>query len=154
MRPLLALSVALLMLGGCHAKGGDKPQIRDAWVRMAAVPGRPAAGYFTLKGAKADDKLLRIDSAVVKTIELHQGGMQGGMMTMKPITDVPLPAGATIEFAPGGNHAMLFDIDTAITPGTAIPMLFTFESGARIEVEAKTVPAGGDDMGGMGGMKH
>jgi len=149
MRGLLILSMTVLMLAGCGAKATDKPQVRDAWVRLAAVPGRPAAGYFTLKGGKADDKLLRIDSALVKAIELHEGGMSGGMMTMKPIAAVPLPAGATIEFAPGGNHAMLFDIDKAITPGTAIPLLFSFANGVKVEVEAKTVPAGSDDIGGM-----
>ena len=149
MRSLMIVSSALLMLTACSPKGADKPRIRDAWVRLAAVPGRPAAGYFTITGSKADDKLLRIDSAVVKTIELHEGGMSGNMATMKPIAEVPVSAGGTVEFAPGGNHAMLFDVDKAITPGTAIPMLFSFASGAKVEVEAKTVPAGGDDMGGM-----
>ena len=63
-------------------------------------------------------------------------------------TNVTVPAGATVKFAPSGNHAMLFGVDPRITPGTAIPMLFTFKSGTKIEVEAKTVAAG-DDMGGM-----
>ncbi len=149
MRRLFALSIMLVALGACHQKMADKPHVRDAWVRLAAVPGRPAAGYFTLTGGKAGDRLVRIDSAVVKRIELHEGMMTGGMMSMKPIAEVAVPAGTTVEFSPGGNHVMLFDIDPAITPGTAIPMLFTFASGAAFEAEAKTVPAGGDDMTGM-----
>lgn len=153
MRRLFAASLVLLALAACAPKGGEKPVVKDAWVRLAVVPGRPAAGYFTLKGAAKDDRLLRIDSAVVKTIELHENVMNGGVMTMRQMTDVPLPAGATVEFSPSGNHAMLFDIDSRITPGTAIPMLFSFASGARVEVEAKTVPAGGD-AGDMGGMHH
>ncbi len=54
-----------------------------------------------------------------------------------------------VEFAPGGKHAMLFDVDPAITPGTEIPMLFTFASGYAFQAGAKSVPAGGDDMAGM-----
>ncbi len=155
MRRLLLPVIALLALAGCQPKGDEKPLVKDAWVRLAAVPGRPAAGYFTLTGAAKDDRLLRIDSAVVKTIELHENVMNGDVMTMRQMADVPVPAGATIAFAPGGNHAMLFDVDARITPGTAIPMLFSFASGAKIEVEAKTVPAGGDDgAGDMGGMHH
>jgi copper(I)-binding protein len=150
MRGLLILSLALLALPGCKPKSADKPQIRDAWVRLAAVPGRPAAGYFTIVGGSKDDRLMRIDSAVVKSIELHQNNMAGGMMSMKPMANVPVAAGTMVEFAPSGNHAMLFDVDARITPGTAIPMLFTFASGAAIEAEAKTVPAGGDEMPGMG----
>lgn len=152
MRRFAVTTLALLILAGCGQKGGDKPVVKDAWVRMAVVPGRPAAGYFTVKGAAKDDRLLSIDSAVVDKIELHEGRMSGGMMTMRPMADMPIPAGATIEVAPGGDHAMLFGIDQRITPGTAIPMVFTFASGARISAEAKTVPAGGDD--GMGGMHH
>lgn len=135
---------ALLALAACGPKAAEKPAVRDATVRLAAVPGRPAAGYFTLQGGRTDDRLLRIDSAVVNRIELHQGTMSGGMMTMRQMADVPLAAGATVKFAPGGDHAMLFGVDKRITPGTAIPMLFTFQSGARIEVEAKTVAADGD----------
>lgn len=144
MRRFPAVTIALLALAACHPKGGEKPVITDAWVRLSAVADRPGAGYFTLKGARNDDRLLRIDSAVVDKIELHEGMKDGSMMTMRPMADVPLPAGTTIIFAPGANHAMLFGIDRRITPGTAIPMLFTFSSGAKVEVEAKTVPAGGD----------
>lgn len=141
-------TLALLALAGCHPKGGEKPRVEDAVVRLAAVSDRPAAGYFTLVGARADDRLLRIDSAVVNKIELHQVGMSGSVMTMRQMADLPLPAGATVKFEPGGNHAMLFGIDKRITSGTAIPMLFTFRSGARVEVEAKTIGAA-DDMAGM-----
>jgi len=144
MRRLFAATFALLALASCHPKGSDKPLVEDAWVRLPAIPDRPGAGYFTLRGAKADDTLLKVESAVVGRIELHEGGMRGGMMTMTPIAEVPLAARSTVDFAPGGNHAMLFGIDPRITPGTAIPMLFTFKSGARVEAEAKTVPAGGD----------
>lgn len=152
MRRLSAAVIALLALISCHPKGGEKPVVKDAWVRLAVVPGRPAAGYFTVKGSAANDRLLSIDSAVVDKIELHEGGMSAGMTTMRPLAELQVPAGATVELAPGGNHAMLFGIDQRITPGTAIPMVFTFASGARIPVEAKTVPAGGD--GDMGGMHH
>lgn len=144
MRRFPTMTIVLLALTACHPKAGEKPAVTDAWVRLPAVPDRPGAGYFTLKGARSDDRLLRVDSAVVEKIELHEGMKVGDMMTMRPMTDVPLPAGTTIAFAPGANHAMLFGVDSRITPGTAIPMLFTFSSGAKVEVEAKTVPAGGD----------
>ena len=145
MRRLLATSFVLVALAACHPQRDEKPAVKDAWVRLPAVAGRPAAGYFTLKSAKADDRLLSIDSAVVNKIELHEEVMNGGVMTMRQMADVPLPKGTDVAFAPGGKHAMLFGVDARITPGTAIPLLFTFQSGARIEAEAKTMAAG-DDM--------
>lgn len=150
MRRLLAVTIAMSLLAGCDAQRNDKPVVKEVRVRLAAVPDRPAAGYFELVGSDKDDRLLRIDSAVVNKIELHEVGMSGGLMTMRQMADVPLPKGATVEFAPGGSHAMLFGVDARITPGTAIPMLFTFKSGAQVKVEGRTIAAGGD----MGAMHH
>jgi periplasmic copper chaperone A len=132
---------ALLLLAACGRGGGD-PVVGEAWARHPAVPGRPGAAYFTIRGGAADDRLVAIRSAVVDRIELHESGMAGGMMTMKPLADVPVPAHATVRFAPGGNHAMLFGIDPRITPGTGIPLAFRFASGKTIEGEAKSVAAG------------
>jgi len=148
MRRMLTHSFALLILAACHPQGSEKPAVKEAWVRLPAVAGRPAAGYFILKGAKADDRLLSIDSAVVNKIELHEEVMNGGVMTMRQLAEVRLPKGTDVAFAPGGKHAMLFGVDARITPGTAIPLLFTFQSGAKIEAEAKTMAAG-DDMESM-----
>ena len=154
MRRILLLATAAIAVTACKPKLADQPRVKDAWVRLSPVPGRPAAGYFELKGGTADDKLVGIDSAVVEKIELHQSSMSGGMMTMTPIAEVAIPAGGKVEFSPEGNHAMLFGVNAAIKPGTAIPLLFHFASGKSFEAEAKTVAAGTEqgadhDMGGM-----
>ena len=148
MHRTIAAVMALVALSACQPRGAGQPVVKDARVRLAVVPGGPAGGYFTLEGGAKDDRLLRIDSAVVNKIELHESVMNGGVMTMRPIAEVPVPAGKTVAFAPGGSHAMLFGVDPRITAGTAVPMLFTFASGAKIEVEAKSAAAG-DDMDGM-----
>ena len=141
-RILLALSL-LAALPGCHRRGDHDRSVAAAWVSLPAVPGRPGAAYFTLKAGPRPMRLTGIQSAVVRRIELHEGGMRGGMMTMRPLADVAVPAGSTVAFAPGGNHAMLFGIDPAIAPGTAVPLRFDFAGGRSVEVEAKTVGPGG-----------
>ncbi|PTQ07328.1 hypothetical protein CLG96_17390 [Sphingomonas oleivorans] len=141
-RLALAATLSALALGACGRQDAGQLAVRDAWVRLPAVAGRPAAAYFTLKGGSAADRLTGIQSAVVERIELHAGGAKDGMTTMRPIEGVDIAAGGTVEFAPGGNHAMLFGIDKAIRPGTAIPMNFRFASGKAVEVEARTVAAG------------
>jgi copper(I)-binding protein len=141
--------LALALLAGCGGHGSE-PKVTHAWVRLPAVPGRPAAAYFTVAGARSDDTLVRVESAVVKRIEMHESMASGGagpgrgMMTMKPLASVAIPAGTEMPFAPGGRHLMLFDVDPAITPGTAIPLRFGFASGKTTEAEAKTVAAGED----------
>lgn len=133
--------MAVAALTGCS--NAALPVASDAWVRLAAVPGRPAAGYFTLHGGRADTKLVSVAVAGVPRVELHLSRMTAGdMMTMDATPAVDLPAGATLSFAPGGQHAMLFDVPATLTPGKSAPMTFRFADGQTAVAEAKVVSAG------------
>ena len=138
------MALACLAVAACQPAAPKTVAVKYAWARLSPVPGRPAALYFTLTGAATPDRLVAIDSALVKRIELHEsmGGGMDGMTTMKPLSGVDVPVRGSALFQPGGKHAMLFDVDPAIRPGTAIPLRFRFASGAATEVEAKTVGAG------------
>jgi copper(I)-binding protein len=137
----LALA-GLFALAAC--KGHDSaPKITQAWVRLPAVAGQPAAAYFTIQGGSAEERLVRIETTLAQRTEMH-ASMSGihNMTMMAPIDHIAVPAGATIRFAPGNNHAMVYGLDKVVTPGTAIPLRFGFASGKIAEAEAKTVAAG------------
>jgi len=140
----LAPFAPFLLLAACHRPAAE-PKVTEAWVRLPAVSGQPAAAYFTLHGGRSAKTLIRMESALAAKTEMHQNmrGMQG-MTSMAPLDHVDVPAGATVQFKPGGNHAMLFGLDPAIRPGTAVPIRFGFSDGTTAEAEAKTVAAGGD----------
>ncbi|PZU07965.1 copper chaperone PCu(A)C [Sphingomonas sp.] len=141
---LLAAPLAILaLLPACSARDAQ-PKVTQAWVRLPAVPGRPAAAYFTIAGGRGAETIVRVESALAKRVEMHESMGSGGMMTMKPLATVPVPAHDRLVFAPGGRHLMLFDVDPVVTPGTAIPLRFGFASGRTAEAEAKTVAAGED----------
>jgi periplasmic copper chaperone A len=140
----------LAALSACKGQesASAKPEavsVTDAVVRLSPVEGRPSAAYFTIHGGKAPDRLTAVSSPKAATIELHENSMEGGMMSMKAITGVDVPASGEVIFKSGGNHGMVFGIDPAVKAGEAIPMRFTFQSGASVDAEAKTVAAG-DDM--------
>lgn len=132
----------LLMLVACHASSSP-PQVTQAWVRLPAVAGQPAAAYFTIHSGGSDDKLIKIESTLAKRTDMHESmtGMHN-MASMAPIDHVDVPAGATVSFAPGGNHAMVYGLDPVVVPGTAVPLRFGFASGKTAEAEAKSVAAG------------
>jgi copper(I)-binding protein len=135
---------ALVLLAACH-RSAEAPVAGRAWVRLPAVGGAPAAGYLTLTGGRKATALVRVESAMVQRIEMHESmGGAGGVMTMKPLDRLDVPAGGTVSFAPAGKHLMLFGIDPAVKPGTAVPLRFGFADGTTAEAEAKTVAAGED----------
>ncbi|RHW16593.1 copper chaperone PCu(A)C [Sphingomonas gilva] len=141
MKPVSLLApFALLALAGC----GQEPQLRvsDGWVRLAAAPGRPAAAYFTVHGGPAPARLISVDSSVVVRAEMHETTKQDGAMRMRPIESVEIPAEGEVSFAPGGKHVMFFNVNPGIKPGSAVPMIFTFADGMRIQYSARALAAG------------
>lgn len=140
-RFLMTLPLAAFALAACQP-GAQDVSVDDAWVRLPPVAGRPAAGYFTLHGGAKADRLVAVTSAKAGRVELHESGMAGGMMTMRAIDGADVPAGGEVKFAPGGNHAMLFDVAADVRPGGTIPLSFRFASGKTLEVAARAQAAG------------
>lgn len=139
----IAAPVALLFLAGCDtAPKAPEVAVKEAWVRLPAVAGRPGAAYFTLESNASPMKLVSVASPDVERIELHDSMSEGGMMKMAPLTDTAFPAGGTMKFEPGGKHAMLFGIDPKIQPGGKIRLTFTFDPAPAVTAEAEARAAG------------
>lgn len=136
---LIPLGV-LLVLAAC----GQRPELRvaDGWVRLPAVPGNPAAAYFTIHGGETADRLIGVTSPVAVRTEMHQTMETGGVSSMAPLDSVDIPPKGEIAFAPGGRHVMLFNINPGIVPGKTVRMIFTFNSGERIIYDAPARAAG------------
>jgi copper(I)-binding protein len=147
MKPLalpLLLMAAMLPLGSCHrASPGPGVVVEHAWVRLPAVTGGAAAGYFAAT-ATADDALLGV-SAPGARVELHEtmsitgSGTMGAMTGMRPIASVALPAGDEVRFAPGGKHLMIFGLDSKLKKGGTAPLTFRFRTSAPVTAPAQLV---------------
>ena len=137
---MVAVLAGALLLAGCLKPA--EIEVEDAWVRLPAVAGRPAVGYFTLHGGEQATRLDAVNADRAQRTEMHEsmaGG--GGMTTMRPIRAVPLPANGTITFAPGGKHLMLFGVNAALQPGGYTLFNFTFADGSRMERKAWAIGA-------------
>jgi periplasmic copper chaperone A len=140
-RITLLAPLMLTALAAC----GQEPQLRvsDGWVRLSPLPDRPSAAYFTIHGGPTPAQLISVRSSVAIRTEMHDMAMNGNVMQMRPITgNLPIPAEGTVDFAPGGKHIMLFNMNPGIKPGSRVPFLFTFADGTRIEYNARAQAAG------------
>jgi copper(I)-binding protein len=138
---LRAAPFALLALAGCHHHG-HRLHADKAWVRLAAVAGNPAAAYFTIHGGKNPNRLIAIDSPAAGSTELHQSMKTGGMAAMQRLDGVDVPAQATVAFAPGGYHVMLFGVGAQVKPGDTMLLVARFAKGDPVGMTAKVVGAG------------
>lgn len=145
----LACTAAVVLLVMAMATGiapvaaATVSRITRAWVRLPAVPGRPAAGYFTLTAGSAAVVLTTVASPLAR-VELHGMSMAGGVMRMDALPSVRIAADERASFVPNGRHLMLFDLPASVKPGAAIPLSFRFADGSTVKVDAIARAAGAD----------
>lgn len=117
--------------------------ISNTWFR--ALPNNlPAAGYFTLKNVGAKPvSLTGADSSACGMLMLHKTERMGGMNHMSMIDSVDVPAGGTLNFAPGGYHLMCMDPTTALKPGGSVSVTLKFADGMALKAEFSVKSATG-----------
>jgi hypothetical protein len=117
------------------------------------MPGGNGAVYMKLmNGGDSDDSLLKAESNIAATIELHETTMEGDVMRMQPIAQVSIPAGGTATLEPGGKHIMLLGLKQELTPGTSFTVTLHFEHAAPLTLAAEVRDAAMPTMeGGAGG---
>ena len=113
----------------------------------ATPPGAMSGGaYLTIENSgTATATLVSAASPVAGAVELHQMTMDGGMMTMRAVRTIDVPAGAKLELKPGGYHLMLLDLKQPLKQGETFPLKLTFEKLGTVEVavEVEAMGAGG-----------
>lgn len=153
----LLLALALAAPGGLSspvAAHGDEPHVMDAWVRLPAVSGRPAGGYFTAHGTDAADTLVAVSSPKAERIELHSMTMEAGVMKMRAERGFVLPANGALKLAPGGNHLMIFGLSPDVKTGAKLPLTLRFQSGAQVTVNAEARAAADAAKPAASGQHH
>ena len=136
MRNALALTALLapLALSAC---GDPAPSYIDqAWVRLSPNKETPSAGYFVAHGGDAGAQIRGVMTDYALKVEMHESVEKNGVMSMKPIDSVDVPAKGEVAFAPGGKHLMLWGVnDTAISRGK-MQLTFLMGNGDRLLVDA------------------
>ena len=143
-----AIAAVFLIGSRVPALAADAVSVGKPWVR-ATVPGQSVAGAYLDITAKADAVLVGVASPVAARAELHTMTMDGGVMKMRPLDKLDLPAGKTVNLKPGGHHVMLIDIRRELKAGERVPLTLTVQDprGARstlqVDAEVRAAPGGG-----------
>lgn len=124
-----------------HAMPKAAPHVMNAWVRLPAVSGRPAGGFFLVHGMASADALVGVSSPKAQRIEMHSMKEEGGVMRMRAGTSFAVPAKGELRFEPGGSHLMIFGLAADVKPGDRLPLIFAFGSGAKVTLNAEARPA-------------
>jgi copper(I)-binding protein len=151
-KAMLALAALFLVAGGAMAHDYTLKSLSiDHAFARATPPGAKTGGAFFVveNTGTTSDRLIRVASSAAGGAELHEMAMDGGVMKMRAIAAMDVPAGGRLELKPGGYHVMMIDLKQPLKAGEKVPLTLTFERAGSIDIAVDV-----EAMGSMGGMTH
>lgn len=122
---LLALSVFLAAISPATAV-----EVREAWARATAPGQKVGVTYLTIKSVNSA-RLLAVNSAICKRVEIHSSSMEGGVMRMRQLKELKLPAGEDVVLAPMGTHFMLMELHSPLKEGDRFELVLVVREGGK-----------------------
>jgi len=109
---------------------GDVVAVTNAWVREAMSQANTNAGYLTfVNSSPGDVTLVSVESDAFERVEIHEMATVHGLMKMREIDKLVIPANGRVELAPGGKHLMMHGPTESLPVGKQIDIRLNFASG-------------------------
>ncbi len=147
---------ALAGLPGGLARAAETIQITDAKARPTPPGATSGVVYLTVMNhGAADDTLTSVATSVADAASMHRTVNDSGIMKMEPVGSLPVKAGGTLSFAPGGLHIMLTGLKRPLKPGDDFPITLNFATAGPVTttVAVGAIGPAAHGMHDMPGMK-
>lgn len=148
---LLIAALPLLASAADSALRIDAPYVR------LVPPNAPASAAFMLisNSGSAQRQLVKAQSPVAQTVELHTHVDDHGVMKMRPVANIAVDANSQVELKPGSYHIMLTGLKQPLNEGDAVPITLIFDDGSSQQISApvRKIQAAAP-AAGHGAMKH
>ena len=116
-------------------------QIENAWAHATPPAAQVAGGYLAIRNVgSALDRLIGAASPAAARVEMHVVVMESGVMKMREVNGLPLPANGVLELKPGAAHLMFVDISRPFKAGDAVPVTLRFERAGERKFELHVRP--------------
>lgn len=142
------------MAGICICSGAyAQITVEDSWIR-ATAPGQTVAGGYMKITSMKPGSLISVSTPITARASLHEMSMQDGVMKMRAVPKIALPAGKTVELKPGGYHLMLMNLSRPLHPGDTVPVTLTFEGTDKKQEQVQINVEVRNMTGAMQGHQH
>lgn len=119
---------------GAHAEHDAHGADHAAMAGHHQHGGATSAVYLVLRNrGREGDRLIGARTDVARTVELHHSSIEDGIMRMRQVDAVEVPARGEARLEPGGYHIMLIGLVRGLEVGDRFEVTLEFEkSGARV----------------------
>lgn len=139
-RTLLAALTALPLFASAAGATTDTVEIVDGYARATAPGAMAGAAYLTIRSLGPADRITGVSSAAAARTEIHESVETDGMMQMRPVDALDLPAGGEVALAPGGLHVMLIGLTGPLVVGESLALTLQFEHAGAVTVTLPVEP--------------
>ncbi len=143
--------LALLFSASVLADAAATVTVEKPFARKAMQAQRNSAAFMTLRNSGPAVAIVAAESPVADIVELHTHIHDKGVMRMRKIDRIELPAGGEVTLQPGGLHVMLLGLKQDLNEGDTISVTLKFSDGSQKTIEA---PVRMVMRPKMKGMKH
>ncbi len=139
--PALARAAVLAAMALCHAAATAQEftlgsvTIFEPWSRELPPNAPNGAAYFRVENSGGEpDRIVSARTDIAETVEIHTHDMEGGMMKMRQVESVEVPAGGEVRLRPHGLHVMLLGLKEPLVDGAVYALTVVFEKAGELDV--------------------
>lgn len=109
-------------------------QVEGAWAR-ATAPGQDSAMVDLVITSAKKASLSGFSSPACKTAQMHSMTHDEGMMKMREVKSIELPAGRRVSLSEGGYHLMLIGLKAPLKAGDSVPVTLSIKMADKTTVK-------------------
>lgn len=132
---LLAAAAAALMIpmtASAQEAMTETLEISGAFTRASPKMAKAGAGFMTIRSKGPADRLVGFRSPACNQPELHTHLHDNGVMRMRQVQAIDIPAGGEAVLKPGSLHLMFIDLNTVLEEGAMIEATLIFEQAGEV----------------------
>ncbi len=112
----------------------DNLVISGAFSRASPKMAGAGAGFMTITSKGTADRLIGFKSPNCERPELHTHIHDNGMMRMRQVDAIDVPAGGMVELKPGSFHLMFIKLSEQLIEGETVEATLIFEKAGEVPV--------------------
>jgi periplasmic copper chaperone A len=112
-------------------------EIVDPYLPLLPPGVQTGAAYLRIRNVGERDRILvAVVSPAAEAVELHTHIDDAGVLRMRQVKEIVVPAGSELAFKPGGYHVMLIGLPLPLLAGDKVPLTLRFADGTATSFEA------------------
>jgi copper(I)-binding protein len=118
--------------------------IDQVYTREPPPGASTAAAYLTIDNrGREPDRLTSASSPRAAAVEIHSMRSELGVMRMRQVGELIVPARGKVKLVPGGVHLMIVEPTSPLRAGERVPVTLTFMRAGPIDVQVTVEPMTG-----------